>query len=319
MSILSKTLRRFTTPEPVVQPTRFEAALDWLVLHLETFSVASQSRELEGQDVELAWRIKPLGELILLVRVLERNGVDAAALPELRDAVLRYTAEFDWHLLGASNAAGASPLAMVLELFEAHGMKGSLERDYVAQLIAFDYFEGMDRIPYRMMDVLYSFDLAGFDMDAEDFKDQFAQTSFGKHQLLPRFSFDDMYSLTHAVFYLTDFGQADISKYLDEAEIARLRTVLARLMVVLLRVDNRDILGELLLCWRFCNFRSDANERHIIDRSFARIEEMRCASGAIAPTEKAFADEISEPGQFRKLYHTTLVCGMLFGLWGDEQ
>ena len=130
----------------------FEAAMNWLARHGERFSLEVQNREFAGKTVEMPWRIKPLGELILLVRVLERHGIEGAALATLRAAALDYAREFDWHLLGAFDASAASPLAMVLEFFEAHGVEGTLERDYVSQLSSFGYFEGMDRIPYRSMD-----------------------------------------------------------------------------------------------------------------------------------------------------------------------
>lgn len=293
--------------------------MNWLARHSERFSLQVQNREFAGKTVEMPWRIKPLGELILLVRVLERHGMEGAALAKLRTAALSYAQDFDWHLLGAFDASAASPLAMVLEFFEAHGVDGTLERDYVSQLSSFGYFEGMDRIPYRSMDVIYSLGTVGFGPGPEAFMKQFTLTSYGKTQLIPRFSFDDMYSLTHAVFYITDFGHDRIEDKLNRGEVARLRVTLARLIAVLLRADNRDILGELLLCWIFCRFPVEGYEQPLIDRAFARIDSLRCSGGAVAPTEEAFADERAEPGQFRKLYHTTLVAAMLYGLWSKER
>ncbi|MFT6473031.1 MAG: hypothetical protein ACJAVZ_003553 [Afipia broomeae] len=299
------------------QQGRYAAALAWLALHRRRFSMAAQHEELKGKQVDLPWRIKPLGELVLLVRVLERYGIDHHDLSLLSKAAIEYSLEFDWHLLGAFDASAASPLAMLLELFEAHGIEGTLERDYVEQLWQCEYFEGMDRIPYRSMDVMYALGVVGFETPVDQFLHQFTLTSFGKSQQIPRFSFDDMYSLTHAIFYLTDFGFTNIDNVLSGEEIARLRRTLLCLVTVLLRADNRDILGEVLLCWGFCGFVATSYEIPLLRRGMRRITAMCCPSGAVAPTQEAFDDEAREPGQFRKLYHTTLVMTMLFAFWEE--
>jgi hypothetical protein len=141
----------------------------------------------------------------------------------------------------------------------------------------------------------------------------FRSTAFGRRQHIVRYSIDDVYSLTHAIFYITDLGLRAPDVLLDAETAARLRSELATLTGAMLRADNTDVLGELLLCWLFCGVeRTGLNG--IIFQQGLHVMMAAEQDGAIAPTGKILRQAKAGEATFDQLYHTTLVGAFLFNL-----
>jgi len=63
---------------------------------------------------------------------------------------------------------------------------------------------------------------------------------------IPFFTHMDIYKLTHAIFWLTSMGQSELS--LNDGQAKKLWAKIRTLVVHAMRVQNWDLLAELLLC-----------------------------------------------------------------------
>lgn len=289
-------------------------SMAWLLAHRHDFIISiNDSGKIDRQD-PIPWRIKPVGELLFLVLVLKRHGILNKEVRALGDFVEQEVGKFDWHALAAYDPSAATPLAMVADYFKFEGLPPPFEIDHFNLMNEIGYFDGMDRVPYREMDMEYSFWRIGIDRRDFDLARIFDRTAFGRGQHLPRYSVDDTYSLTHAIFYLTDVGRRPIGDVLSQETIARLRQQLKELTVIFIRSDNVDVLGELLINWIFLGFEREPLEELVFQKALLRVLANQSKNGAIA--SKAMSAQRAREGTatFLELYHTTLVGTMLLNL-----
>jgi hypothetical protein len=286
----------------------------WLIGNAEGFAICRNEGSVAIKGNPVPWRIKQLSELMLFLIIVARHEASHKRLGVLERFALDEARKFDWHELAAFDPAAATPLALVLEFFEFHGREAPFEIEYFRQLEVSGYFAGMDRLPYREMDIAYALSRTGRPAAAEHLPHLFADTCFGRGQLIPRYSVDDIYSLTHSIFYLTDVGCRSVDRMLPPEMLLRLRSELIALTVAMLRYDNLDVLGELLLCWIMCGFVPQGNERAIFEAGLTRMMQGVTADGAVPPTSTARHRFVKGDIGFADVYHTTLVAGILFAL-----
>jgi hypothetical protein len=119
------------------------------------------------------------------------------------------------------------------------------------------------------------------------------------------------------VFYLTDLGLRAVECMLDSPTARRLRDEIATLTAAMLRGDNTDVLGELLLCWLFCGIGSSGLNRVIFDLAVHQMMAAATKDGAVAPSARIFRQAMAGQATFKQLYHTTLVAAFLFNLLSE--
>jgi hypothetical protein len=294
-------LRRFVA-------TAADGALGWLGARRREFRIAAAAGE------SVPWQVKPVVELVMLLIVMKRHGVRSRTLDGLRDFALAEVEGFDWHGLASFEPSAATPMASVAELCALESRPPPFEMEFFDLLRGTGFFEGMDRFPYREMDIAYGYSRIGIPGQEARLAAWFTSTAFGRGQILARYTLDDLYSLTHAIFYLTDMGRRDAGAVLDAATAARLRRALVALTAMLMRADNVDLLGELLLCWIFTGLAPTVRERAVFRAGMERVLATVTPDGAVAP--RAAVKRRSDEGEatFAELYHTTLVGAMLFSL-----
>jgi len=286
-----------------------KAALAWLHAHTDSFRIA-ETRDEQGTP----WTIKPLGELLFMLIILKRHGVRRREIEGMSAFALREADTFDWHELAAYDPSAATPMAFIAEFFALHDRPAPFETTYFDFLRRIDFFEGMDRFPYREMDLAYSFSRIGVPNEQPRINLWFASTAFGRGQNLARYTIDDLYSLTHAVMYLTDVGLVPPHGHLDPSVLERLHRELVTLTAMMLRADNTDVLGELLLCWILAGIAPTPFERSIFAAGLRRMFGSTATDGAVAPTSRIKLRADAGEATFAELYHTTLVSAILFSL-----
>lgn len=299
-----------------VMQRRSLAALNWLESHGPSFRIdanASFAATVAGAHA-LPWQVKPLTELLFLLLVFKRHGLHEKRLRELDEFVLQEAASFDWHALLAYDPSAATPLAMIADFFLLHGRPPPFETDHFDALLKMHYFLGVDRVPYRDMDLAYSLWRLGHTRAMDKVGLLFAETAFGKAQCLAKYSIDDIYSLTHAIFYLTDVGHRPLSETIDAKTEPRLRRDLIALTAIMLRADNCDVLGELLLGWRFCRLRAAPHEEEIFQAGVDRIIASMMSDGSVPSTARGRERALAGKASFGELYHTTLVSSLLLSM-----
>jgi len=287
--------------------------VEWLSNHESDFAITRSAKE------SIPWQVKPLAELVFLLTVLKRYGLASPALDRLSSAALVEANRFDWQELAAYDASAATGLAIVADFFQTMGQPAPFNIRYFNFLNGIDYFEGMDRLPYRDMDLAYTLARVVSPQYEARIAAWFASTAFGRRQHTVRYSIDDLYSLTHAVFYLTDVGFRSTETLLDPPMNSRLRCELPTLTGAMLRADNTDVLGELLLCWLLCGVELTQLNRLIFRHGLERMMEAATAEGAIAPNARIASEAKGGRATFAQLYHTTLVSAILFNLLDREE
>ncbi|HET6233099.1 MAG TPA: hypothetical protein VFE05_23685 [Longimicrobiaceae bacterium] len=289
------------------------AAIGWLGEHQSSFRIAGMASE------TLPWQIKPVSELVMMLTVLTRHGVRSRTLDSLTAFALAETEAFDWHDLAAFEPSAATPLAGLAEFFALHGRPPPFEMEYFDFLRAIDFFEGMDRFPYREMDTAYCYSRIGIPGQQEKMNLWFGSTAFGRGQSLTRYTLDDLYSLTHAIFYLTDMGRRPLHGNLPAEMLERLHRELVALTAMLMRADNIDLMGELLLCWILSGVAPGTRDRTVFRAGMERVLATVTPDGAVAPRNEVKRRSDAGGAGFGELYHTTLVCAMLFTLAGKRR
>ena len=289
------------------------AALRWLSTREHEFAVdtaADGERRLEPTP----WLAKPLCELIFLLLVLHRHGVADDIVAKLDRLAIAQAREFDWHQLAAYDPSAATPLATVADYFAIMSEPHPFEVAHLDHLYRSGYFHGMDRLPYRDMDLDYCMSRIGHPVAAQGLAGAFADTAFGKRKNLSRYSIDDIYSLTHSIFYLTDLGFRRPDALLERETVARMRRTLIGLTGIMIRSDNRDVLGELLLCWRFCGIVPDAFEKRLYTAGVDQLLLHMNDDGSLPHNAKVKERSASGKARFIELYHTTLVAALFLSI-----
>ncbi|HEY9434796.1 MAG TPA: hypothetical protein VI260_25335 [Blastocatellia bacterium] len=285
-----------------------KATLKWLWTNSESFKHSN----LTGK--ELNWRVKPLGELSFMLMTLKRHGIHNRLTDRLTAYALEEANTVDWQELVAYDSSAATTLAVIADFFMTEGRPLPFERSYLDFLSDMGYFRGMDRPAYGEMEMAYSLGRIGDPRYEASLAAWFAHTPFCLRQHPARYCIDDLYSLTHAVYYLTDMGLRDATQFLDAETVTRMKNEIVLLTAVMVRADNADALGELALCWLLCGIEINELRRTILNQALRRLFVAATPEGAIAPTSKVLAHAKSSQSNFGELYHTTLVCAMLFHL-----
>ncbi|MFV2072661.1 MAG: hypothetical protein ACC742_08415 [Thermoanaerobaculales bacterium] len=283
-------------------------AFAWLEANRGNFRISRERTDI------MPWRVKPIGELIFLLTVLKGYGLRLRVLDELTRFALEEAATFDWQELAAFDPSAATPLAFIADFYALENRPAPFDMEYFEFLRKTEFFEGIDRLPYREMDVAYCYSRLGIPDQQGKLKMWFASTTFGRRQHLARYTIDDIYSLTHAIFYLTDVGLQPVAGTLDGVTVHRLQRELVALTAIMMRADNIDVLGELLLCWIFCGLAPTAFETTVFAAGLERVLAFASVEGAVAPRHRVRERANAAEATFGELYHTTLVAALLFSL-----
>ncbi|QAY78394.1 hypothetical protein ETR14_19025 [Sphingosinicella sp. BN140058] len=255
-------------------------------------------------------------ELAFFLLIMIRQDVAFKSRRRLVEFVLEEARRFDWHELARFDPSSGSPLSLVADFFEVNGAPPPFEPAFFDMLIDFGFFDGMDRLPYRELEFGYAIArLHKIDVMPE-LLEAFGRTAFGRQHSLPRYSLDDTYSLTHALFYVTDVGLRPAASWAGKSDALRLQKTLIALITMMVRADHGDVLGELLICWIMCGFVATAAEQLVVDAGMNRMLSLIVPEGAVPPTTSVRNRLLEGRADFAEIYHTTLVASILFRLAG---
>ncbi|GAC1659001.1 MAG: hypothetical protein NVS4B13_02910 [Candidatus Elarobacter sp.] len=289
-------------------PNSAGASLTWLARNAEHFRPALDP------SLGIPWRVKPLVELTFLLTTLRRLGVTHPSLPALAAFALEVVPTVEWREIVAYDASATVVLALVAEFCSAFGAQLPWTPAYFDRLIDSGYVESSDRLPYREMDLAYCYERIGRGDFSEQIASWWMDTACGLRQRPAVATIDDVYSLTHAIFYLTDVGSRPLEAVLSEAEARYLRENLVTLTALVLRNANADILGELILCWRFARVQGDPLRDVIAQAALCRLIATQLPEGDM-PAPTFDAEKHVDARRFGYNYHPTLVAALTFYAW----
>lgn len=163
-------------------------------------------------------------------------------------------------------------------------------------------------VPYRVLDRQYMFWKSGYIGAEPRWHRLYRTTALGKCRSPLYLSDEAAYSVTHTLFYVTDFGNR--STIFPSKEIRRIKAITECLLLHYWRVGHWDLVGELL-----CNLNClDSTNSAVYSGAATAFDRAQQSDGSV-PAKRDLVDlqkpsqgqEEEEERKFRNCYHTTLV------------
>ncbi|MBK0870747.1 MULTISPECIES: DUF6895 family protein [unclassified Saccharopolyspora] len=289
-----------------------EHGLRWLENNLEWFEPARWERFLPPRR----FRAAPLLELLILVRLL-RGGPHAERAERIGTAAHRVAeavcAETGFHdELSRGGPAFAYHAHLVALLTDA-GRAPARARSLVQAVLDTGTGElfAADRPALNRLELRYVLDLGGFDRSGYRTDQSHRNSVLTTRQGPLSFADDEVYALTHVLFYLSDFGSRPVSGS-DLADREKAGRTVSVLLGACLARDDLDLAGELLLCADILGVHC----RGLVEHGWQRIASAQRADGAVPSPLHDSAVLSKVDGDKRAAYlfgtcfHTTMVAVM---------
>jgi hypothetical protein len=219
-------------------------ALNWVREHLHYFNPL-----LHANARRFNFALKAVAELSILCDVAISHSRDAATTEAYRNL-----ASYLWSEVFCKAALQDHLLTGEVGLLTA-GIYGSLrqcgyeDEEYrfrLSQLLQEGYISAVERLPHRELDYIYSLWRAGFPSSEKLIKDTYRRTLLAQHPRLYPLTTDDVYGITHVIFFVTGFGLIEPSCFTVD-DLNYFRFALPRLLQFYLRKGNWDLASELLI------------------------------------------------------------------------
>lgn len=289
-----------------------ESAIRWLGTNLEWFEPGRWQEFLPRRSFPAG----PLLELMVLLRCLRRGGfhegTDALRGPtcamanevcrsqEFRLGLRKTDSLLPYHafLLAELRSTG-EPVGPALE-----------DLELIAERDLGDVFSA-DRPVLTRMELRYALDLAGMRVEGLATPRELYDGSIaGCRDTALFFANDEIYALTHVLFYLTDFGAHPCG--LDVARQRGVVNLVLTLLVACLDRDDFDLVGELLLCAEVLG----EGKNWLVGYAWRAMAEAQRSDGAVpSPVHDATIvprvhGEKRRAYVFGTCYHSTMVAAM---------
>lgn len=162
-----------------------------------------------------------------------------------------------------------------------------------------------ERTAFRWLELRYALDAGSFRHDFPSETELFRLTALGQRVSADSLIEPDAYSITHTIFYLTDFG---IHNSLLIAKQDRIIAMLEELIARAIEARNPDLVAELILssyCLR-------TGESESIRRGWLHLDSVQERDGMIRGAEFILPEAISQRDEFEFMmfYHPTLMAAL---------
>jgi hypothetical protein len=177
-------------------------------------------------------------------------------------------------------------------------------REVIQRLIDAGYVSAIERVPFRNLDLRHLLDSARYSHNMPSRLSLYRQTLCRQLPSVLYLTDNDVYSITHTLFYLSNFGEVKIDNILG---LKKRQTceILELLLGIFTRQGNWDIVGELLICCACLNWHP---------KPMSELAWQGLLSGQFKPGE--IAGPRFDPKKVKKKninyrfeqnYHTTLI------------
>lgn len=171
------------------------------------------------------------------------------------------------------------------------------------------WLKSVELVPYRVLDREYVLWKSGFTRREPPWRRLYLATAAGQSNNPLRFDDEATYSLTHSIFYITDFGKR--CRVLSRSGITRVASLAECLLLYYWRMGFWDLVGELLITLNCLGGLNSAIVEGATSAFFSAHKNNGCVPA------KRDLDRNQEFGEkprqkkrdreFRDCYHTTLV------------
>jgi hypothetical protein len=281
-----------------------ERAVQWLGRNLQFFDPLSPRSPLPVRR-----SIRAAIELALLCRVWTKlkpaNDVlyEATALLEKIWARPEFPLLIDMH-----GGAYADIHRLTYAALAPVGAREDLREAALARLNADGYLLPLAKSPYRQLEVRYFADLAKAEHGMEPYRDLAGNSLLARLPASP-VGQNEAYLLTHAVFYLSDFGRCDLDLPSDVRDRAERFT--RSMLDSCVRQNLWDLTAELIVATALLGRGSaDSPSGQAGIQCLARAQLDNGAIPGASAADRALPSQTTAEF-FCKAYHTTLVTVMM--------
>lgn len=285
--------------------------MEWLNLHLDHFIPLREGRLTDDG-------VKAFAELSVVYGYLEQklrlqhtdNFLKNVNLPVWRAFLIRHFEDKIYAETVRKRPAQAFYLLIPYLVLRGVGYRSQYYEESLQQWRRWGYPQAMEVIPYRLLDQQYILWKAGYQTREPNWQQLYRQTVLGRECSSIYLDENATYSITHTLFYLTDFGNH--CPPLEKADLQRIVDLVECLLLHYWRLANWDLVAELLTNLNCLG----ANSSVIYSGAAEALYNVWRSDGAIpangnCETELQSFQSVQQPelGEliFRHCYHTTLV------------
>lgn len=270
---------------------------DWLAANCASFTHFGGAAATRGA------RLRAFGELAGIVAACLRRGVRTEPVVQLSARIGAALDGFDWESQAIRDPQFIVPLVTMAHAAQAVGRDARALRAAVDRRLELGDPGAFQIVPYRRLELCHLLARDGFANAGRASLAELAHDVLAGLDKPPSsFSAQDAYALTHTAFYLADDGARDAGEILAEAELGRLRWLVAICARMALVEDELDVLAELVVAARFLA----CNEPWLTDAAFARAARAQDGDGSL-PTFRGAPPAQGDEARFLARYHATLM------------
>jgi hypothetical protein len=172
------------------------------------------------------------------------------------------------------------------------------------------YPAALETTPYRELELRYLVWKAGLSRRPPTHGTVHRRSSLYRCRNPIYFSMDEVYSVTHTLFYLTDFVGGDCG--LSASEKSRATAVVEALLAHYVRKFDWDMTSELLLNM----VGLECSRTPLFSAAFQAVSKAWRSDGALpGPAFSSLAEDATRKQIFQRCYHTTLVGLLMCGAY----
>lgn len=285
----------------------YKKAFHWIDQHRDLFNPLQHEEENNASSL---YQTKALGELGLLCLLYHRHATgsrepeverflrliyDIWQHAEFQERIVRRPEYFQLHI-------------MVYVVLQQCNMINNSYKEIIQQIIDQKYVTATETTAMRLLDRRHMLDCGQFDHSLPSYEELYKNTLLAKEPAIVYLTDTDVYAITHALFYLTDFGRC-VAPVLDGDHLLAVRWIIETLLGLYLRRRHWDLVGELLLDCYCLHWYPDI----IFTLAWEILMEAQLADGSI-PGPRFSEEHLSLLPDSQKMqycfeqnYHTTIV------------
>ena len=176
-------------------------------------------------------------------------------------------------------ARDRSAMLLYAATYGALRLCGHDDREFrwiLQQVVGARYATAFERIPFRYLDLLHSLELAEISHDLPSMEDVLRLSLLNANPNALELTDSDTYSITHAVFYITDFGLREQPLFGDVDVLATIE-LLEALLVLYRGRGNVDLVAELVCALACLGVQRSAE----IDKAWKYLVAMQRSDGSL--------------------------------------
>lgn len=156
--------------------------------------------------------------------------------------------------------------------------------------------------PFEHLQINWLRKINGIKVDNKDIERMLQCSSACIQKSLINYDYSDLYQVTHAVFFTSNFGREDLGDFLNLKQLTIMKNNIFIDLCFSLKAEHGDLAGELFLCLIYLKKYLNLEEQRLL----LRLLNMYLTHEAIP-----FLENLNDIKKDKTVYHYVLVLGMM--------